>query len=495
MSGRQQFLGYNGVPIGTLVETQLGRVVASVAAVRALKSALYNTVFATGYYAAGDGGGGAYFLNASDTTSADNGGTILVAADGGRYYLRVISHVTARQFGVKANGTTDDSTAMLAAIAWVSAKGGYLDCSDCQTIKVSQTLTIGNGTTSAASTINNVFLIGMGGVGPFNADGGTTLLWAGTGGTVIQFVGAMTGGGLLGGWTIDGNGSAVHGLIVNHVEGGQFPRVKIKGCTGVYLTLTAQTNPDTIGGCRNNRFGVYTTDTVPSGATGLLIDGPTTITSVLQNTFDVIDIPMSGAGAIGMQLGYCDFNDFRIVDLSLQSTLSTSIGIKAVGSGPSGNAIFPSMNHFGQLATGAPIQSVTTGGRPYGNLIDVYDLADSGNVIPTAMGFMGYAQQILGAVANQQTLRFGFINPGWDTSTPGIPAGTGSANKVTNTNSYTVTVYQETSTGNPTGQHIVDAHTTDNAITASTPVFDLGPGESVYYTGTLPVSWSWFGKA
>ncbi|NIE67480.1 hypothetical protein [Burkholderia sp. Ax-1719] len=482
--------------IGGAGGASLNLVVSSIASLRALSKFGIATAIATGYYASGDGGGGIYWLNTNDTTSSDNGGTIIVANDGGRWYLQPLTFVKARQFGVKADGSTDDTTALLNAIAWVGIKGGYLDCSDCQVMKVSQPVNIGNGTTSSASTINHVYLIGVGGLSPFaTIDQGTTLKWAGaSGATVAQFLGAMNGGGLLGGWTIDGNGLAAKGLIVNHLSGGRFDSLTIKGCSAIYLTLTAQTNPDTIGGCRNNRFGTYTTDTIESGATGMLIDGPTAITSILQNTFEVVDIPISGTGAIGIQLGYCDFNIFGTVDISRQSTLSTSVGLLLVGSGPSGNQIFPSMNKFQCLAAGCGITSNTTNGRPYGNTIDIYDLADSDGGVPSATGVLGYAPNVLPASGlGVRVMRFGYINPGWTTTTPAVPTSTGSGGKVTNSNSYTVVVYQETSSGNPSGQHIIDGQGTDNAITAVTPMFLLGPGEAVYYTGTLPVSWSWFG--
>ncbi|GAC1664577.1 MAG: hypothetical protein PVS3B2_00450 [Candidatus Dormibacteraceae bacterium] len=103
----------------------VGRVVNSVAAVRALIKTGAGRAFALGYYATNDGGGGQYFYDPSDTTSSDNGGTILVAADGGRWKLVLTGPVSVKQFGAKGdyNGTTgtDDTAAIQACINWVQA--------------------------------------------------------------------------------------------------------------------------------------------------------------------------------------------------------------------------------------------------------------------------------------------------------------------------------------------------------------------------------------
>lgn len=95
----------------------LSKVVTSISALRTLNKATYTNAFVTGYYATNDGGGGPYYLDAADTTSADNGGTIIVATDGGRWKLIHREEVYAEQFGAKGDGLTDDSGAILAALA------------------------------------------------------------------------------------------------------------------------------------------------------------------------------------------------------------------------------------------------------------------------------------------------------------------------------------------------------------------------------------------
>lgn len=65
-----------------------------------------------GYYANGDGGHGTYCYD-SGSTATVNGGTVINAAGGvGRWLLIVLTnYLSARQFGAKADGITNDTTA------------------------------------------------------------------------------------------------------------------------------------------------------------------------------------------------------------------------------------------------------------------------------------------------------------------------------------------------------------------------------------------------
>lgn len=85
------------------------RLVPNIATLRTLpKSGASVAVNVQGYYAIGDGGGGNYYLDAVDVTTADNGGTVIVANDGGRWKMQNIRTITTKQFGAKADGSTDD---------------------------------------------------------------------------------------------------------------------------------------------------------------------------------------------------------------------------------------------------------------------------------------------------------------------------------------------------------------------------------------------------
>jgi hypothetical protein len=112
-TGYGEALAYAAGTVGSALQKR-SVIVNSIAALRLLLKSGTPWAFATGWYAPGDAGGGQYYYDAADTTSADNGGTIIVAADGGRWKLATQGPVTARQFGAKGDGVTDDRAALAA---------------------------------------------------------------------------------------------------------------------------------------------------------------------------------------------------------------------------------------------------------------------------------------------------------------------------------------------------------------------------------------------
>jgi hypothetical protein len=106
----------DGTTLANALLSGINKVVNSIGALRSLSHSFYQVAFVTGYYAPHDGGGGAYQYDPNDTSSADNGGTIIVANDGARWKLQHNGTVSDRQFGVKADGTTDDTAALQACL-------------------------------------------------------------------------------------------------------------------------------------------------------------------------------------------------------------------------------------------------------------------------------------------------------------------------------------------------------------------------------------------
>lgn len=448
----------------------------------------------------------------------------------------------------------DNSSFINAAILAMGAAGGGIVDVPAATFNITHTVLFGNGTPTANSTVNNVFLRCAGTASSFSTGiNGTRLLWNGApGGTMMQFAGGGVGGGILGALLLDGGGIAATGLDVVHWNAGTFATWSVRRCTGIYTQLRTQTVPDTLGGIRDNTFGTYMTDTVPAGATGISIDALTSTSDALQNSFGIIDIPMSGTGATGMVLGYADFNYFGIVDLSCQSPLTTSIGILLKGSGPAGNAIFPTLNKFGLLSTTAPVVTNTAGGQPFGNYVEVFDVADSSLIVPAASGIYGYAVSSNVSGTERLTTPFGFRAQGWNQFAPslasmafsgaascvgtlmtvtgatgtltvgsvftgsGVPAGdfvtavlgggqytvnqtfagspTISATSAQNTLTYPVMAYLSPSTGvGLSGIYLCDQHINAEPLPGLQLQVQIDPGCTISFTGTALAAWTWYG--
>jgi len=103
-----------------------GRVVDTIAALRALPKNGTGRVFVNGYRALGDGGGGHYYYDSADIASADNGGSIIVATDNGRWKLAQTAPWSVRQFGAIGDGVADDTAAIQTAFNALASGTGQL---------------------------------------------------------------------------------------------------------------------------------------------------------------------------------------------------------------------------------------------------------------------------------------------------------------------------------------------------------------------------------
>lgn len=104
--------------------------VATMADLKALSGGAFDSVMVLGYYSSGDGGGG-MFEWAAGEASADNIGTIIIpdsAPAAGRWLRIFTGAVNAKWFGVRGDGSTNDTVSMQSANTFVQSQtfGGDL---------------------------------------------------------------------------------------------------------------------------------------------------------------------------------------------------------------------------------------------------------------------------------------------------------------------------------------------------------------------------------
>lgn len=136
--------------------------------------------------------------------------------------------VNATKFGADPTGANDSTGAIQAAINSLPPQGGKVVL-DGATFTISQTLNLGNGTSSLQSTQQNVYLVGLGnlnqGSGPC-----TTLSWAGASNDLMVGV-----NGPIQGWGVENlvlNGQGVAGFGIQAIAacGGSVNNVTILSC-------------------------------------------------------------------------------------------------------------------------------------------------------------------------------------------------------------------------------------------------------------------------
>ena len=273
---------------------------------------------------------------------------------------RTVTHVAA--FGAVGDGLTDDTAAIQAAI---NAAGHGDVAFGPLTYKITSSVVIGNGGSTAASTMWGVRLIGQG-AAPFPAEvftgfpgsGGTKLLWSGApGGTMIQVAGPLNG------WAVqnmylDGNLAAAIGVNVASASFGGCSHVAITNCTGsaIVETTFASFEGFALANSMHNAYG-HLAISVPNvaGATGITLTGqplavPAAANSCYGQFSNVMIALPAAAAAFGVRLAWCDSVTFEVLhifggpastpvvfDYTVQNNLPSSCSIN--GSDVSGGAL------------------------------------------------------------------------------------------------------------------------------------------------------------
>lgn len=227
--------------------------VASLKALSAPPDAATYTVL--GYYAAGDGGGGTYVWNATDTTT-DNGGTVIQPSAGGvgRWNLVPAGPISIAQFGAKADGVTDNSAAMQAALNSLAATGGPVFCPQ-----------FGTGAFAFATGLTIPFGVYIRGAGKY----ATILKYTGTG-TALTQQGSGNQKVGISDLTLQLTGAGAIGLDASQMISSTFSSFRVVGTGPGGTQIGIQANITAIA--QNSYFNVFEDQTFDGLGTGLYID-------------------------------------------------------------------------------------------------------------------------------------------------------------------------------------------------------------------------------
>jgi len=332
--------------------------------------------------------------------------------------------LSATDFGATGDGSTDDTTALQ---AWLNAGGGYIPAG---TYRISSTLLVGNGSSSALSSIQNVVIMGAGQagagaqeIGATGIAGTVTLKWAGAaGGTMLSIRGPLTN--TVANIQLDGNGTAGVGILDTHSVGGEMTNVVIRNVTTSFLQLRAYEN---VADCYTSGCGRVYRDIRgwdPVAGTGFVgldignntIAGSGAVLDVSQSTFiNCYFSRPAGAGNDTLTLRYCDnITFYRCFFYGPSTTVGNSIAVR-VPTGAYGNRVyfpeqvlFYSCSPVGAYYTDPAWQINSNAALNRGLVFLPLMDGDNDNQIPTAAGWSGWTAGLIpfgnaSALARQQT--------------------------------------------------------------------------------------------
>ncbi len=335
--------------------------------------------------------------------------------------------VTDPAFGAKCDGTTDDTTAIQAAINSLPASGGivYFPVATC---RISSSLTIGNGTTSAFSTRQGVFLIGRGNPnapeltvlgGGYTATLGPKLQWlgAGTGGMIV-INGPMQGWGVQNLHMDCGNASQ-YGIFLSSSSFGDSKNLSFTNCTVSAIFSTSHpkggyTGAPNVDSLRNNYKNIAIQISSASVAKGITLTGDAGGTS--DTDYNIIDnvimsFPTTNLNQAGVYMGVSDSNIFR--GISTSTAQSTHYGLFL---DYSVNAQFPNSNMFFAHEFGGTIP-YGVGGAPSINLHPNYAFGtiEANGVVPPN-NVSGLKSSVMSTSGNNSAWLAYTANPGCGTA-------------------------------------------------------------------------------
>lgn len=367
--------------------------------------------------------------------------------------------------------------------------------------KISAGLTIGTGSSSAVSSVNNVVVAGAGSgradsmTGP--QDGATQFLWYGVaGGTMLTLNGPISGIQLKD-FVLDCRSLANTGLDIEHAFLSEFSNIICRSYKGYPYIIQAY---GAVAGCaigaNSNLWRNVFAENPASGGSGLLVgaaDG--TLLDVAKNTWIGCEFIADGASVKdALTLRYCD-NLVFIETIFSQQGGSSSWGITVAP--PPSTPSFPGNISFYQCPIIGPTRvsgSAWTGSRGLGFFPL---LTGDYPTIPTAAGSWGFTDKGVhfGPTAGVPYQFFSKASSLSTTATEYIPLSGWTAPQTAEFyawvhaavagNIFTFTVTLDTAPGGTTARTFTIRNTTFDTVATVTIT---GTATTATWTGSLPVA-------
>lgn len=275
----------------------------------------------------------------NNTTTTANAVDVTVAQI--KSLMTIAISVTDPAFGAKCDGSTDDTTAIQAAINSLPNDGGIILFPQASNCKISTTLTIGNGTTSAVSTKRGVVLRGAGvpntptglpSLNGYTTSTGPKLTWAGGATPMIQIAGPLQGWGIQNLVLDCASVTGSTGIGVVSASFGDNSNLTVLNCGSVGISslsnpLGGYTGVGNVDALRNNWTNIFVLVPNVAAAKGILLNGDSGGTSDTDyNVFTNVFIRGAGTAAtFGLYLGVNDANLFQ--DISVSGFATAGIGV------------------------------------------------------------------------------------------------------------------------------------------------------------------------
>lgn len=307
--------------------------------------------------------------------------------------LKLSERLDAADFGVKADGTTNDTVAMSAALRAAELYGRPLFLPSGTILVDADALFIGNGAEGTNSSYNNQTIIGIGS-SPAFASG--TIIKSRTSGTCLFDIRGLVSGVSISGVTFDCDSKVQIGIRIRSMSESNIEQFAVRNFTSIGVDWNCRANPSGSptwsSGNVIKQFYITSSSVVAFGV-GLLLDGQiSTNKDPHRNTFHTGIIQINKAAAnptFAMLLAMTDSNTFIEVDAD---TIGTGLGFGVRFSALTSNGFpFPQNNFFyGCSIKGIDVAEDAGTGKLIGQNMFVNMTTMDGETLPTHPKLLGF---------------------------------------------------------------------------------------------------------